>query len=398
MLKLKKIVEEKDMVGKYMGFMFIAFWGLFAIFSPIAHAASLFDYNMNLSKEDFTGIIIMEIGQERFFVNGNEASGDKPFVEYGRTMAPLRTIGEAFGAKVDWTSQDNKVTVMLNSQKLELFLGSKNMYVNGAKKELDVAAKTYSGRTCLPLRAIGEALGKSVSYIQDYNLIIIAGSPEWIENYDYNSYYTLFSWVIEGKKILYADNILLVYYKNDGELYLKNWGSGISEYHFKSYNPYEGAPCHWYNISGKEYLVFHNEPEGAPYDYIYLFKDGKLKLIYSEAIFDIKFTNDYMYILVSGPGIDQWFAVDEHSNLLKLSLQDYSSEYIGVKGYVYGCILKEGPIGSFTAERDNWQIKDDGIYISGFYSLGTSDFKEKRNNTGRYKVSLTSQSHEKLTP
>jgi len=198
------------MIMKYARLIFLA---LFCVFSvpALAQGASLFDYDVDFPKDGFHGTVIMKIGQERLFINGNEAIGDKPFLEQGRTMAPLRTIGEAFGAKVDWSAQDNKVTVTLNDQKVELTLGSKDMYVNGAQKALDVAAKSYSGRTYLPLRAIGEALGKSVSYVGDYNLIIISSSPPpdltyWsniLANPLYNPRYPeIFSWAIDDKKIL----------------------------------------------------------------------------------------------------------------------------------------------------------------------------------------------------
>ena len=383
---------------KYISLIFIVISGLCAIFSSTAQATTLFDYDINFTKEDFVGTVIMGTGQERFFIDGNEARGDKPFIEQDRTMAPLRTISEAFGAKVDWSAQENVVTITLNDQKIKLFLNSKDMYINGTKKELDVTTKAYNGRTYLPLRAIGEALGKSVHYIDNYRLIIIADSSEWIERYYQGSNFLrfeIFSCAIEGKKVFYGDDNFLVYYRDDGTVYLKDWSTTYKEYPFKSYDPYPDSPFHWYKVSDKEYLVFEVYHEVGD-DCIYQFQDDHLKLIYSAPIFDIKFTNDYMYILASGPGIGAgwWFIVDEHSNLLKVNLQDYTEEYLGVKGFVYGCIIKEDSSGNTIFERDNWRIKDDSIDIYGLYDLDTID--ERNNTTGRYKVSLTGQNHEKL--
>ncbi|SDX98263.1 copper amine oxidase N-terminal domain-containing protein [Paenibacillus sp. CF384] len=395
---------------KHIELALIAFLGLSTIFPVVVaaatanaaaavSAATLFDYNSSLSREDFAKTVIMEIGQERFFIGGHEASSDKPFVEQGRTMVPLRTVAQAFGAKVDWSAPNKEVTVTLNNLKVDLRVGSKNIQVNGVERELDVAAEAFSGRTYLPLRAIGEALGKSVSYANAYKLIFIADKQAFIKKYaDGHRYLALFAWAIEGKgnKVFYGDHNLLVYYKDDGSMVLHDWSGGESP--FASYHPYPGtpgSPFHWFTVSDTKYLVFHVDAEVGE-DSIYQYRDGTLKLIYSNPIFDIKFTSTAMYILVNGPGVDPWPRVDEHSNLLKVNLQDNTQEYLGVKGYIYGVNEQQTPEGAIAVVRDNWKVADDGVYISGYYYLGTSE--EKNTTTGQYKINVTGQSHEKLAP
>ena len=383
---------------KHILLLLISLWCLFNIQSFV-YATSLFDYNVDLPKDDFQGTVVMKIGQERFFIDGNEASGDKPFLYDNRTMVPLRTISEAFGAKVNWSAPDNKVTVTLNNQKIELILGSKDMSVNGNKKELDVAAQAYSGRTYLPLRAIGEALGKSVGYVGDYNLILIAESSEWIERYAHSISHISFSWAIEGKKILYGDDRIIVYYNNDA-LYLHNLYSN-KDYPFTKNGLPEGHGYRWYSTSVGECIAYYGDSLAG--DQVYQFKEGKIKQIYSGKIGDIKFVNEHMYIIVRGLGPDpgNFPDVSEHSNLLKVNLQDYTQEYLGLKDYVYGYISSGN---SDMGEQDNdWQIKDDGIYIYGFCHLLDNDttweerMAEEKNTKGHYKVSLTGQDQVKLT-
>ncbi|MCL2335934.1 MAG: hypothetical protein FWC60_00760, partial [Firmicutes bacterium] len=205
-------------------------------------------------------------------------------------------------------------------------------------------------------------------------------------------------------KILYSDDYIVVYYKDGGSLYLRYWG-GDREYHFKSNKladdgDWYSAQSGWYNTQNGEYLVLGTFSGEEPTYFIYSHKDGKLKRVYGGVnIFDIKFTNDFMYIVVCRTFGDGVWPVYTSSNLLKVSLRDYTEEYLGLKGYVYGVI--ETPISGdgyegYRFEKDTWQVKDDGIYIAGYYDLGAK--AEKYKSTGRYKVSLTSQSHEKLAP
>lgn len=48
----------------------------------------------------------------RIFVNGNEVASDvAPQIIDGRTMVPIRFVGEALGADVNWDSQNNSVLI-----------------------------------------------------------------------------------------------------------------------------------------------------------------------------------------------------------------------------------------------------------------------------------------------
>ncbi len=96
-----------------------------------------------------------------------------PFTENGRTLVPVRFIAENFGATVGWDDATQAVTVNLDGNNIALQIGSNQMVVNGVATTLDVPAQTYNSRTLIPLRALVEALGKSVFW-DDRGLIIIS--------------------------------------------------------------------------------------------------------------------------------------------------------------------------------------------------------------------------------
>lgn len=110
-------------------------------------------------------------------VNDAEVVGDVPAVIlYDRTMVPLRFIGEALGAKIEWdqstytaivTQKENtssalpKLTSSPNN-----FGGFRivNVLVNGEKVIGDVPAVLLNGRTMVPLRFVAEALGAEIEW------------------------------------------------------------------------------------------------------------------------------------------------------------------------------------------------------------------------------------------
>ena len=99
------------------------------------------------------------------YINGTKQSYDQPPVlEDGRTLVPLRGIFESLGATVQWDQQKQLVTANRSGTKIQLKIGSKAPTVNGKIMPIDVPAKVKNGRTLVPLRFVGEALGATVHY------------------------------------------------------------------------------------------------------------------------------------------------------------------------------------------------------------------------------------------
>ena len=113
--------------------------------------------------------ITMQLGNVTAVANGTMGTLDvAPFAENGRTMVPFRYIGEALGAYVEYVAPD-KVIYRLRKDAdtvdvVELTIGSTAATVNGVATTLDVAPKIVNGRTVVPLRFVGEAFGFYVDY------------------------------------------------------------------------------------------------------------------------------------------------------------------------------------------------------------------------------------------
>lgn len=110
----------------------------------------------------------------RVTVDGKEIKLDvAPVIESGRTLAPIRPIAEALGADVQFDEATKTVTVSTIDSEISLVLNSNKATVNNEDKTLDVPAKSIGGRTMLPLRFIGEALGAKVDFDSATSTVVV---------------------------------------------------------------------------------------------------------------------------------------------------------------------------------------------------------------------------------
>ncbi len=109
------------------------------------------------------GVAELEINSETAKINGKEIILDvAPYIENGRALVPLRFIGEAFGASVEYG--DGAVTVRTANNTVAMSVGSTAYTVNGAEKTADAAPVVVNGSAAVPLRAVAEALGLNVEW------------------------------------------------------------------------------------------------------------------------------------------------------------------------------------------------------------------------------------------
>jgi hypothetical protein len=118
------------------------------------------------------GKVVLTIGSDIGFVDGVPTELDAPaFIEDGRTFVPVRFLAEAVGAEADWEPKDAAVeTVYLTWEDMQIIIkiGEEALtVVKDGEEEVvtfDGAARIVNGRTFLPFRAIGEAIGLEVDY------------------------------------------------------------------------------------------------------------------------------------------------------------------------------------------------------------------------------------------
>ncbi len=100
-----------------------------------------------------------------YYVIGERRETDLPMlIDGGRTMLPLRLVGEACGAEVSWDNGKKQATVQLDGQNAFVRLGCTELLVDGKKLDMGGAPTVRGAVVYLPLRAISEALGKEVFY------------------------------------------------------------------------------------------------------------------------------------------------------------------------------------------------------------------------------------------
>ncbi len=111
----------------------------------------------------------------KVFVKGGKPSFDaEPFVKEGRTMVPVRAIAEALGMDVKYEDGAVVITNPASGKTVTLYLGRAEARVGGRKVTLDVPAQAIPpGRTVVPLRFVGENLGAKVNWVEDGQVVAV---------------------------------------------------------------------------------------------------------------------------------------------------------------------------------------------------------------------------------
>lgn len=112
-------------------------------------------------------------------INGTYLDFDvDPIMQNDRVMLPMRKIFETLGASVDWDESTQTVTAQKDGTIVKLTVNSSNMLVNGSTVTLDAPAIITGGRTLVPVRAVSEALGASVSWFgHGHDIVTISTYP-----------------------------------------------------------------------------------------------------------------------------------------------------------------------------------------------------------------------------
>ena len=111
------------------------------------------------------GRVELWLGKTEALVNGVSRTMDVPLQSAnGRTMVPLRFVGEALGATVDWNNTTKTVTYVRAARVVKLVMGESTATVNGEVKALDTPPMIQSQRFLVPVRFVSEALGANVNW------------------------------------------------------------------------------------------------------------------------------------------------------------------------------------------------------------------------------------------
>jgi len=112
-------------------------------------------------------------------VNGEKVEFDvNPILENDRTLVPMRAIFEKLGAFVGWDDETQTVFATDGNAIITLQIDNNLMtksYLNAENEAitLDVPARLVGDRTLVPVRAISEAFGCTVDWIDETQTVVI---------------------------------------------------------------------------------------------------------------------------------------------------------------------------------------------------------------------------------
>lgn len=93
----------------------------------------------------------------------------------GRTMVPLRFISEAFNAIIEWNQTTRKINIFYPVKKVNIVLqiGNYKAFIEKTEIQLETPPILVNNRTLVPIRFIGEAFGANVEWESNNQRITI---------------------------------------------------------------------------------------------------------------------------------------------------------------------------------------------------------------------------------
>lgn len=138
-------------------------------------------YNGHLSGTaygaDTDNVIELTIDDPNMTVNGEtvpiDDEGTAPLIVSDRTLVPVRAIMESLGGSVSWDGDTKTASISYNSSTIELTIDNTTAFIDGSEYTLDSPATIINGRTMLPIRFVSEGLGFSVDWDSSSRTITI---------------------------------------------------------------------------------------------------------------------------------------------------------------------------------------------------------------------------------
>lgn len=106
-------------------------------------------------------VILLKIGSPVMRVNDIDmpidGQGTAPLAVNGRTLLPVRAIIEQMGGTVSWNDETKEVTLIYNNNVVQVAADREDAYINNTLLKLDVPPTVICGRTMLPIRFVCDA-------------------------------------------------------------------------------------------------------------------------------------------------------------------------------------------------------------------------------------------------
>lgn len=103
-----------------------------------------------------------------------DSLGTTPAIINSRTMLPIRAVIEAMGGSVAWDADTKTVSLARGAQQLNLRIGAGYAWDSASTYRLDSPPVIVGGRTLLPVRAVVEYFGGTVSWDASLKAVTIS--------------------------------------------------------------------------------------------------------------------------------------------------------------------------------------------------------------------------------
>lgn len=123
-------------------------------------------------------VVKLQIGNLKASVDGKEVTLKvAPYVNAGKTMVPLRFIGDALGAEVIWTASDKSIvyknSLPTGAREIKMWLGKTTALVDGKETAVKPAPESKSGNTCVGLSFVSANFGCKTEWDQATKTVTI---------------------------------------------------------------------------------------------------------------------------------------------------------------------------------------------------------------------------------
>ena len=97
----------------------------------------------------------------------------QPIISNSRVMVPIRTTAEYFGMTIDWNKETETMTFRKENRTIVHKMRSNVITVNGEALTFDTPSMNYMNRTLMPVRMLGEAMGAVVDWNNEARQVVI---------------------------------------------------------------------------------------------------------------------------------------------------------------------------------------------------------------------------------
>ena len=374
-------------------------------------ASSIYDIDNEILHSDVTTTY--------YYLNGQRLKTPCLYIKNSQTMLPLRIAGEAFGAEISWDNTKKQAILKLkDGNNIIATLNNKNILVNGETKIISSAPMLISNTMYLPFRAIGESMGKYVSYYQyrpeQYFVVMHNKDVPNFEDHEqfHKVWLKLKGFEEPDYRILDYTTNYTVLKDNINNTYLIN-GSG---HYFESNN------SNWIVIAGlEEPKVWHYNPslDGVSHGerelFLSFYNDDTIRIISDNLVntyaFSLNFDENKNSSSCSFQNYHNGFfyfwegSLNDNYDIHCINItipqnNDFVIEQVGEPGYIYGQMFYYTADGALASKLYvPLDFREDGIYTYGFAAdeykkLNYS--KTPENTYGMYKIPYNSKSHTKI--